>query len=476
MATTDPSLSDPLLSLRRVLASGSPPILTTSPDLSTEHATEDLTKATHLYVTQPIPQTISLSTPTRFVSAAAKQPIDLRSIYFAWQKKDVAIPEYISSAQELNEALSKRQENGEGEATKILNLVFVERLDLITWLEGASEESEYIKPLEGVGAPGAADASAAAAGAASGAVGGVPAVSSAGGKAAGAPAITHVGGRPVKVIDARLQQIYNGERKLGDRNTVLRGIRPTDFSHVRKIAERFLGRSRSGAAPYPSGGAKPGVKPSAPGPGRGLVPKKSSDSSSSRRPNPIILVSPSASSLLRMSNIKTFLEDGTYIPPDHPSLSKSTGANRLKISRVLHSLHDSSSATAAKPNTSRSGTVFILVDSTADFKPEYWNNVVAVFTTGQTWQFKSYKWSSPPDLFKHVTGIFVGWRGEEVPREVKGWGRGVRTFAVERWDEKSANVNGPAIGGRTRWRDREVVEGIWGAIEEGMKARGWGSK
>ncbi|KMU83919.1 RNA polymerase II accessory factor [Coccidioides immitis H538.4] len=396
MATTDPSLSDPLLSLRRVLASGSPPILTTSPDLSTEHATEDLTKATHLYVTQPIPQTISLSTPTRFVSAAAKQPIDLRSIYFAWQKKDVAIPEYISSAQELNEALSKRQENGEGEATKILNLVFVERLDLITWLE--------------------------------------------------------------------------------DRNTVLRGIRPTDFSHVRKIAERFLGRSRSGAAPYPSGGAKPGVKPSAPGPGRSLVPKKSSDSSSSRRPNPIILVSPSASSLLRMSNIKTFLEDGTYIPPDHPSLSKSTGANRLKISRVLHSLHDSSSAAAAKPNTSRSGTVFILVDSTADFKPEYWNNVVAVFTTGQTWQFKSYKWSSPPDLFKHATGIFVGWRGEEVPREVKGWGRGVRTFAVERWDEKSANVNGPAIGGRTRWRDREVVEGIWGAIEEGMKARGWGSK
>ncbi|WEW59722.1 accessory factor associated with RNA polymerase II [Emydomyces testavorans] len=477
MATTDPSLSDPLLSLRRALASASPPILTSSPDLSTEYATEDLTEATHLYVTQPIPQTISLSTPTRFVSAAANQPIDLRSIYFAWQKKDVAIPEYISSAQELNDALKKKQESksdsGKEEATKILNLVFVERLDLITWLEGASEESEYIKPLEGVGA----SAAQAAAGVASGTVGGVPAVLSAGAKAGGAPAVAQAGGRPVKVIDPRLQQIYNGERKLGDRNTVLRGIRPTDFSHVRKVAERFLGRSRASAASYPSSNAKPGVKPSVPAPSRGLIPKKPTDSGpSSRRPNPIILVSPSASSLLRMSNIKTFLEDGSYIPADHPSLSKSTGANRLKISRVLHSLHESSSSASLKPAASRSGTVFILVDSTVDFKPEYWNNVVAVFTTGQTWQFKSYKWSSPPELFKHATGIYVGWRGEEVPREVKGWGRGVRTFAVERWDEKSTSTNGGAMGGRTRWRDREVVEGIWGAIEEGMKSRGWGSK
>ncbi|EEP77408.1 conserved hypothetical protein [Uncinocarpus reesii 1704] len=468
MATTDPSLSDPLLALRRAIASGSSPVLTTSPDLSIDDATEDLTKATHLYVTQPIPQTIPLSTPTRFVSTAANQPIDLRSIYFAWQKKDVAIPEYISSAQELNDALGKKEGEAEdGQRTKILNLVFVERLDLITWLEGASEESEYIKPLEGVGLAGVSDAAAAQAAVASGAMGGVP------DSLAKAPAITQVGGRPMKVIDPRLQQIYNGERKMGDRNSVLRGIRPNDFSHVRKVAERFLGRSRAGAAPYPTSGGKPGVKSSVPAPGRGLIPKKS-DSGSSRRPNPIILVSPSASSLLRMSNIKTFLEEGTYIPPDHPTLSKSTGANRLKISRALHSLNDSSSA--AKPHTSRSGTVFILVDSTADFKPEYWNNVVAVFTTGQTWQFKSYKWSSPPDLFKHATGIYVGWRGEEVPRDVKGWGRGVRTFAVERWDEKSANANGGAMSGRTRWRDREVVEGIWGAIEEGMKAKGWGSK
>jgi parafibromin len=233
MATLDPHLSDPLLSLRRAIASASPPILTISAELSAEHAIDDLTKATHLYVTQPIPQSIALSTPTRFVSAAAKKQIDLRSIYFAWQKKDVAIPEYIASAQELNEALELDEGKTQDDQRKVLNLVFVERLDLITWLEGASEESEYIKPLEGIPTAVPADTTTPAVARtaedstndASGATGGVRAVSSA---AAGtAVAGSHPGGRLAKVVDPRLQEIYNGERTMGDRNSVLRGIRPT---------------------------------------------------------------------------------------------------------------------------------------------------------------------------------------------------------------------------------------------------------
>ncbi|EZF74859.1 hypothetical protein H105_03531 [Trichophyton soudanense CBS 452.61] len=481
MASSDAAQTDPLLALKRALSSSSSgPVLTSSPELSTEHATDDISKATHLYLTQPIAQSIPLSTPTRFVSAAANQAIDLRSIYFAWLKKDVAIPEYIASAQEVNDTL--------GSAGRVLNLVFVEKVDLISWLEGASDESEYIKPLEGKEAGeavGEAGGAAAPAGPAAGsakeadvAASSVPAKASAGGVGAG-PATSRAG----KSVDARLQAIYNGERKLGDRNTVLRGIKSTDFSHIRKTAELFLGRNRSRAAVSSKGG-----KPT-PTPGPGSIPKKpldptatpsgtSSASSSSRRPNPIILVSPSASSLLRMSNIKTFLTEGIYIPPDHPSLAKSTNSNLLHLSRALQTIPDTSrSATApagagvaaGAANTLRKPTLFILVDSTADFKPDYWNRVVAVFTTGQTWQFKSYKWSTPQELFKHATGIHVGWRGEEPPREVKGWGRGVRSFAIDRWDEKSANVP----GGGARWRDRGVVEGIWSAIEEGMRARGW---
>ena len=49
---------------------------------------------------------------------------------------------------------------------------------------------------------------------------------------------------------------------------------------------------------------------------------------------------------------------------------------------------------------------------------------------------------------------------------VKGWGRGVISVKVDKWN----GVQGSA----GRWRDREVVEQVWGSIEENMRARGWG--
>ncbi|KOC09890.1 pol II transcription elongation factor subunit Cdc73 [Aspergillus flavus AF70] len=468
---SDPSLQDPLLALRRAIAAGSLPTPTTSSDPSDQNATDNLAKATHLFFRNPSPQTIPLNAPTRFFTTASDSAVDLRSIFFAWQKKDVAIPDYIASAQELNESLRQKERKEGEQEEQVQNLVFVERLDLITWLEGASDESEYIKPLEGAAAAAASavDQAQASANIASGAAGGVSAVPS-GAPGATAPSGGAQQGKTAKVVDPRLQEIYNGERKMGDRNSVLRGIKPTDFSHVRKTAETFLGRNRSRTGQYPPG-AKPGSKPQSiiPAPSAGLPqPRKGS----SKTQDPIILLSPSASSLIRMSNVRSFLQDGVFVPPDHPTLSMPS-SNILYISRPLRILSDTSNATSravGSQTATRKPTRFILVDSTANFRPDYWNRLVAVFTTGQTWQFKSYKWSSPPELFKHVTGIHVGWRGEGVPREVRGWGRGVQSFSVERWDEKGG------VNGAGRWRDREVVEGIWTAIEEGMKQRGWGNK
>ena len=530
MAASDPTLQDPLLALRRAIAASSLPTPTTTPDLSAEaqqqQTTDDLATATHLYFQHPTPQTLPLTSATRFVSASSDSTVDLRSIFFAWQKKDVAIPEYIASAQELNEALKQKREGTE----QVQNLVFVERLDLITWLEGASDDSEYIKPLEGAAAVAVAEAQAeaqaaaqaaaqaqASANIASGAAGGVSSVPSGAAGAGvgagagagqvapgGAGASGAAGGRAAKPIDPRLQEIYNGERKMGDRNSVLRGIKPTvsdpfffsfflciqaneiqqDFSHVRKTAESFLGRNNR-SRPVPGGVSsanKPGSKTPL-GPSAGLpLPKKHE---SSRHTNPIILLSPSASSLIRMTNAKSFLQDGVFVPPDHPTLSMSTSPNLLEIQRPLHpatrSSANQSSSSSSSSSSKKNLTKFTLVDSTANFRPDHWTRLVAVFTTGQTWQFKSYKWSSPPELFKHATGIYVGWRGEDAPREVKGWGRGVERFGVDRWDEKTAAAAavagaGAGAAGAGRWRDREVVEGIWTAIEEGMRLRGWGGR
>ena len=158
-----------------------------------------------------------------------------------------------------------------------------------------------------------------------------------------------------------------------------------------------------------------------------------------------------------MSNIKSFLETGTYIPPDSALAGSSgTTANILHISRPILSIDP------------HRALRFILVDTPEQFKPDYWERVVAVFTTGQTWQFKSYKWQNAPDLFKHALGIYVGWRGEDVPATVKGWGRGVVSAQVEKWN--------PALGTQARWRDKEVVEGIWSRVEDSMRSKGWGKE
>jgi parafibromin len=151
-----------------------------------------------------------------------------------------------------------------------------------------------------------------------------------------------------------------------------------------------------------------------------------------------------------MSNIKSFLESGTYIPADSSASTSSSSASILHITRLLPSIDQT------RPIR------FIIVDTPEQFKPEYWSRVVAVFTTGQQWQFKSYKWQQPTELFRHTLGVYVGWRGDVLPDTVKGWGRGVLSTQVDKYNP-----------GASRWRDREVVEGIWKAVEENMRQKGW---
>jgi len=217
MATSDAFQNDPLLLLRQAIASDSPCIPTTTAEASSSSSVDlTLARATFLQFSSPIQASIPLTTPTRFISS--DKPVDLRSIYFAWLKRETAIPEYNAEAQKLNADLAA--EGGAG--GQVHNLAFVERLDLITWLEGASEESEYIKPL-------ASDTSSAVASAqvASGAKGGI------------APVTSGARGGQSKTIDPRLAEIYNGERRMGDRNSVLRGIKPTACSPPVCISHQF---------------------------------------------------------------------------------------------------------------------------------------------------------------------------------------------------------------------------------------------
>jgi parafibromin len=200
------SSQDPLILLRQSIASDSPCIPITSTDAITDAS---LATAAFLHFTSPVQLSLPLSTPTRFISK--NNPVNLRSIYFAWLKKDSTPSEYNAGVQALNAELTQA-----GSTSGLVEgLSYVERIDLTTYLEGGTEESEYIKALP-------ADTSAALASAqvASGAVGGI------------APVTSGLAGRQGKDIDPRLQEIYNGERRMGDRNSVLRGIKPTVRSNI----------------------------------------------------------------------------------------------------------------------------------------------------------------------------------------------------------------------------------------------------
>lgn len=188
---------DALLLLRQSIAAEKPMVPVASPT-STDEA--PLATATHLYFASSTPPTtLPLDTPTRFTVNDAKVPVDLRSIYFAWINRDLLIPEYNDAATALNEELA-------ADRGAVHKLTFVERVNLITWIEGGGE-SEYIQPLPGEtelgGAPGASEALQS---------------SSAPAHAAGAIGVSGKG-----VLDPRLTAIYAGERKMGDRNSILRG-------------------------------------------------------------------------------------------------------------------------------------------------------------------------------------------------------------------------------------------------------------
>lgn len=425
-ATTDGLPPDPLNLLRASIKRNTLPIPATDPDPSNQAESDvSVAHASYLIFNFENPQeggqhiAIPLSQETRFVSAVYGKPIELRSVYYCWQTRDTQTADYIRSCQLLNEELKQA-----GKDYTITNFQFAEKLDLVTWLQGdiSDSESEFIKSLDD-NKEAKIEANEAAR------------------QAAGDGDVEM---RDVSSDDAkrreeeeRLRLIYAAERKMGDHNTVLRGVKIQDFSGIRKYSALFLGKVKNAPnAAQPQSNTttltnnpalRPPVKPS-----------------SGRRPEPIILLSSSFSSLLRMPNIKSFLAEGTYAPLE----SSGEAPNILHISRQLRTIHPGHA------------TRFILVDDPSNFRPDYWDRVVAVFTTGQTWQFKNYKWQNPAELFSHALGVYVGWKGEVVPDTVKGWGRQVMSVQIDK--------------GSNRWRDREVVEDIWSQIEARMRAMGWG--
>ena len=155
----------------------------------------------------------------------------------------------------------------------------------------------------------------------------------------------------------------------------------------------------------------------------------------SRAQDPIILLSNSPTALVNMFNVKALLQDGVFIPPEEarqqaggipelvvtiraPSSDEPTSGQGVSLSRRILVV-DSAEAV----NRLGSGA------PGSDQDP--WSRVICVFTTGQSWQFKSYRWSGPTRSFPKwyvfawltapAMGVYVRWSNEAPSVQVKNW-------------------------------------------------------
>ena len=89
-------------------------------------------------------------------------------------------------------------------------------------------------------------------------------------------------------------------------------------------------------------------------------------------------------------------------------------------------------------------------------KPEYWDRVVAVFITGHTWQFNSYQWNTPQELFQHCKGYYFYFNGDVIPQHVQQW-----------------NVERVELDRNRRFKDVEIVRYFWNNLEQELLNRGY---
>ncbi len=327
-----------------------------------------------------------LSEKTRFTKGETQTALDLKTVYYAYLLRESSSTEYIQACSERN----------------ILNLSFLEKTDLLAWLEGAPT-SEHITPT--------------------------PEESK---RAAQAqidePAAKRQAGKVER--PETLLRIYRQEHTIHQFSWCLHGRKPTDFSSVQREAKEFFMMSKgkgSDGRPIPAGpqSSSSGINGATTGKG-----------TKGKMRDPIILLSPSASSLITMHNVKKFLEEGTFIAPDQAAReANGPPPELLSLSRK---------SSAMPGYTLR----IMVVESPDKFKPDYWDRVICVFTTGQQWQFKTYQHSEPRVLFHHVKGFLVQYADEPEHAALRDW-----------------NVQGIKIERNRRHQDRVIVASLWDSLE-----------
>lgn len=186
---------------------------------------------------------------------------------------------------------------------------------------------------------------------------------------------------------------------------ILKAMQPTKSAPV--PAASGSGSSRRPADPASAtGAAAPPADLRAAG--AGADPRAAAPSSSSFGKNyPIIILPGSLTTCITMINVKDFLLEGMYISVEE---KRSAGAAKEREMLLIRDLPGGGGR-----------LIYRVIDDPTKLASAEWDLVVAVFATGQLWQFKGWKFPTPVALFQNVLGVHVCVDSAAVDANILSW-------------------------------------------------------
>lgn len=142
-----------------------------------------------------------------------------------------------------------------------------------------------------------------------------------------------------------------------------------------------------------------------------------------------------------MWNVKDFLQLGVYTPSQVKQAEP--GAKKEEELVVQHQ-------SVLDPTKNAS---FLVVDSVTKIQPQDWSRVIAVFTTGQAWQFNGWPYPHPTQCFDHACPFYLGYDDEPLPPKIQEW-----------------RVNRLLVSKHKRYADRSVATEFWRAVATFVQA------
>ncbi|KAF9018742.1 RNA polymerase II-associated protein [Hymenopellis radicata] len=362
-----------------------------------------LSTATHVVIP---PHSFPKSTATRFRKLDVTTPTgpndfySLEALYLAWHLKDASAAEYTRQA----------RENGVGVG---LLVSVTARKRVLEWLEGDIDDGDLIVSLPGerildtTWTPTRTTSS-------------LPVTTSPKKSVPDTPS-----SKRRYVPDPHdmevVKKIKRSEIELRDRNAVLQGTKPNNFTNIKNVYTEKLKKMREAN--------KAGAPPTA---ATASTPDHKMQARKARSNFPIIMVSSSPTALITMHNVKRFLQEAVF-ETSQEAREKGNTEKLVTVDRKLTHIDPGGKERSTQAR-------YIVVDSHESlnrFGPDAWERVVCVMTTAKP----------------GIKGIYFSWASDPPNAKIKDW-----------------NVSELKIDQNRRHVDKAVVASFWKALDTWMMA------